>query len=138
MAEEITGSRYQRGRGPVGGEREVRDRLLRGSRGRCFTDSFYGFRKRRYRESGAVPGSAPSGDFWSRIRLWKAVAKEITGSRCLPARGPVGGEGSAPWSVANRRLEALLKGVLDAAAQTLFTDSESDVRESEGVRGGPL
>ena len=51
MAEEITGSRYQPGRGPVGGEREVRDRLLRGSRGRCFTDSFYGFRKRRYIES---------------------------------------------------------------------------------------
>ena len=46
MAEEITGSRYQPGRGPVGGEREVRDRLLRGSRGRCFTESFYGFRKR--------------------------------------------------------------------------------------------
>ena len=46
MAEEITGSRYQPGRGPVGGEREksdsrgpvggereLRDRLLRGARG---------------------------------------------------------------------------------------------------------
>ena len=43
------------------------------------------------RDSGGVPGSAPSGDFWSRIRLWKAVAEEITRNRCLPARGPVGG-----------------------------------------------
>ena len=49
------------------------------------------------RHSGGVPGSAPSGDFWSRIRLWKAVAKEeeITRNRCLPARGPVGGERTA-------------------------------------------
>ena len=28
----------------------------------------------------------------SRIRLWKAVAKGMTGSRCQPARAPVGGE----------------------------------------------
>ena len=47
------------------------------------------------RHSGGVPGSAPSGDFWSRIRLWKAVAEEITRNRCLPARGPVGGERTA-------------------------------------------
>ena len=92
MAKEITGSRYQPGRGPVGGEREVRDRLLRGSRGRCFTDSFYGFRERRYRESEGVRGGPLLGDFWSGIRLWKAVAKEITGSRYQPGRGPVGGE----------------------------------------------
>ena len=109
MAEEITGSRYQRGRGPVGGEREVRDRLLRGLSRTLLHRVFLRIPKASYRESGGVPGSAPSGDFGSRIRLWKAVAKEITGSRCLPARGPVGGERSAPWSVANRRLEALLK-----------------------------
>ena len=30
-------------------------------------------------------GGPLSGDFWSRIRLWKAVAKQITGSRCQPA-----------------------------------------------------
>ena len=31
----------------------------------------------------------------ARIRLWKAVAEEITRNRCLPARGPVGGERTA-------------------------------------------
>ena len=36
-----------------------------------------------------------------------------------------------PWEVRER-----LQGVLDVASQTLFTDSESDVRDSEGVRGG--
>ena len=29
------------------------------------------------RHSGGVRGGPLSGDFWSRIRLWKAVAKEI-------------------------------------------------------------
>ena len=47
------------------------------------------------RHSGGVRGGPLSGDFWSRIRLWKAVAKEITRNRCLPARGPVGGERTA-------------------------------------------
>ena len=47
------------------------------------------------RDSGGVGGGPLSGDFWSRIRLWKAVAKEITRNRCLPARGPVGGERTA-------------------------------------------
>ena len=108
MAEEITGSRYQPGRGPVGGEREVRDRLLRGSR------------KRRYRESEGVRGGPLLGDFWSGSRLWKAVAKEITGSRCLPARGPVRGERSAPWSVANRRREAEGSKAEDRACSTLL------------------
>ena len=56
---------------------------------------------------------------WSRIRWWKGVAEEITGSRCQPARAPVGGERTA-------------------AAQTAFTGSESDVRHSGGVQGGPL
>ena len=42
-----------------------------------------------------IRGGPLSGDFWSRIRLWKAVAKEITRKRCLPARGPVGGERTA-------------------------------------------
>ena len=99
MAEEITGSRYQPGRGPVGGEREksysrgpvggereVRGRLLRGARGVSVT-------------AGGV-----------------AAAREITGSR----------------------MEQVSTRQLDAASQTLFTESESDVRESEGVRGGPL
>ena len=45
---------------------------------RCFTDLFYGFRKRRRTERTSL------GRFTrrSRIRLGKAVAKEITGSRC--------------------------------------------------------
>ena len=43
------------------------------------------------------------------------MAKEITGRRCQPARGPVGGERTA-------------------ASQTCFRGSESDVRDSEGVR----
>ena len=30
------------------------------------------------------------------------------------------------------------QGVLDAASQTYFTGSESNVRHSGGVRGGPL
>ena len=47
------------------------------------------------RHSGGVRGGPLSGDFWSRIRLWKAVAEEITRNRCLPARGPVGGERTA-------------------------------------------
>ena len=47
------------------------------------------------RHSGCVRGGPLSGDFWSQIRLWKAVAKEITRNRCLPARGPVGGERTA-------------------------------------------
>ena len=47
------------------------------------------------RHSESVRGGPLSGDFWSRIRLWKAVAKEITRNRCLPARGPVGGERTA-------------------------------------------
>ena len=66
-------------RAPVGGERTAR-----------FTDS-----ESDVRHSEGVRGGAPSGDFWSRIRLWKAAAKGITGSRCQPARGPVGGERTA-------------------------------------------
>ena len=42
----------------------------------CFTGS-----ESDVRHSGGVLGGALSGDFWSRIRSWKAVAKEITGSR---------------------------------------------------------
>ena len=67
------------------------------------------------RHSGGVRGGPLSGDFWSRIRWWKGVAEEITGSRCQPARAPVGGERT-----------------------TVFTGSESDVRHSGAVRGGPL
>ena len=56
----------------------------------CFTGS-----ESNVRHSESVRGGPLSGDFWSRIRLWKAVAKEITRNRCLPARGPVGGERTA-------------------------------------------
>ena len=64
---------------------------------RCFTDLFYTGSESnvKVRHSGCVRGGPLSGDFWSRIRLWKAVAKEITRNRCLPARGPVGGERTA-------------------------------------------
>ena len=91
------------------------------------------------RHSGGVRGGPLSGDFWSRIRLWKAVAKEITRNRCLPARGPVGGERTASCVPARgpvggertafsmlprrfrdrRRLEAWLKGE-DRACSTLL------------------
>ena len=47
------------------------------------------------RHSGGVRGGPLSGDFWSRIRLWKAVAKEITRKRCLP---------EDPWEVRERLL----------------------------------
>ena len=47
------------------------------------------------RHSGGVRGGPLSGDFWSRIRLWKAVAKEITRNRCLP---------EDPWEVGERLL----------------------------------
>ena len=94
-------------RGPVGGERtascdpwEVRERRFRGFRasqtyitgsesnvngskaeGRaclaasqtCCTGS-----ESNVRHSGGVRGGPLSGDFWSRIRLWKGVAEEIT------------------------------------------------------------
>ena len=39
------------------------------------------------RHSGGVRGGPLSGDFWSRIRLWKAVAEDITRNRCLYTRG---------------------------------------------------
>ena len=86
------------------------------------------------RDSAGVRGGPLQGDFWSRIRLWKAVAKGITGSRCQPARGPVGDERTAYCLPAR----APVGGHRTAASQTSFTDSESDVRDSEGVRGGPL
>ena len=47
------------------------------------------------RHSGGIRGGPLSGDFWSRIRLWKAVAKEITRNRCLP---------EDPWEVGERLL----------------------------------
>ena len=90
---------------------EVRERLLHRL---PFTGS-----ESDVRHSGGVRGGPLSGDFGSRIRWWKGVAEEITGSRSQPARAPVGGERTA-------------------ASQTAFTGSESDVRHSGGVRGGPL
>ena len=108
-------------RGPVGGERtascdpwEVREQLFRGFRasqtyitgsesnvngskaeGRACLTLLHRLVVRVPRHSGGVRGGPLSGDFWSRIRLWKAVAEEITRNRCLPARGPVGGERTA-------------------------------------------
>ena len=64
-------------------------------------------------------------------KLWRGG---ITGSRCQPARGPVGGERTAYCLPAR----APVGGHRTAASQTSFTDSESDVRDSECVRGGPL
>ena len=100
------------------------------------------------RHSGGVRGGPLSGDFWSRIRLWKAVAKEITRNRCLPARGPVGGERTASCAPArgpvargpvggertafsmlprrfrdSRRLEAWLKGRKRKMLPRRFRDS---------------
>ena len=48
-----------------------------------FTDS-----ESDVRHSEGVRGGPLQGDFWSRIRLWKAVAEGITGSRCQPAEDP--------------------------------------------------
>ena len=118
---------------------------------------FTGFES-NVRHSGGVRGGPLSGDFWYRIRLWKAVAEEITRNRCLY-------QPEDPWEVRERLLvhqpedpwevrERLFRcfrgvsvtagglkrrqGVLDAASQTFFTGSESNVRHSGGVRGGPL
>ena len=65
------------------------------------------------------------GKLWRRASLGAGVNQPEDpwgGERtayCLPARAPVGGHRTA-------------------ASQTSFTDSESDVRDSECVRGGPL
>ena len=64
-------------------------------------------------------------------KLWR---RGITGSRCQPARGPVGGERMAYCLPAR----APVGGHRTAASQTSFTESESDVTDSAGVRGGPL
>ena len=112
----------------------------------CFTGS-----ESNVRHSGGVRGGPLSGDFWSRIRLWKAVAKEITRKRCLPARGPVGGERTASCVPArglvggeraafsmlprrfrdSRRLEALLKvrEWKTGRARRCFTDLFSGFRK---------
>ena len=87
-------------------------------------------------------------------KLWRGG---ITGSRCQPARGPVRGERTAYClparaPVGGRRTadvggertayclpaRAPVGGRRTAASQTSFTESESDVRDSAGVRGGPL
>ena len=109
-------------RAPVGGHRTAASQT-------SFTES-----ESDVRDSECVRGGPLQGDFWSRIRLWKAVARgnhweqvstsqrTVGGERtayCLPARAPVGGRRTA-------------------ASQTSFTESESDVRDSECVRGGPL
>ena len=110
MAKEITRNRCLPARGPVGGERTASCAPARGPVAR-----------------GPVGG-------------------ERTAS-CVPARGPVGGERTAFSMLPrrfrdSRRLAAWLKrvesgrqGVLDAASQTYFTGSESNVRHSGGVRG---
>ena len=82
----------------------------------CFRGS-----ERDVRDSEGVRGRSLQGDFWYRIRLWKAVAKGITGSRCQPARGPVGGERTAYCLPAR----APVGGHRTAGSQTSFTDSES-------------
>ena len=57
-------------------------------------------------DCAGVRGGPLSGDFWCRIRLWKAVAKQITGSRCQPAGGPVliVYQPEDPWEVRERLL----------------------------------
>ena len=57
------------------------------------------------------------------------MAEEITGSRYQPGRGPVGGE---------REVRIGFFALEDAASQTLFTDSESDVIESLRAYGEDL
>ena len=79
------------------------------------------------RHSGGVRGGPLSGDFWSRIRLSKAVAKQITGSRCLPARGPVGGERTASCAPARG---PVARGPVGGERRASCVPG--------GVRGGPL
>ena len=137
VAEGITGSRCQPARGPVGGERTaywVPARAPVGGQRTAASQTSFTASESDVRQSEGVRGGPLQGDFWSRIRLWKAVAEGITGSRCQPARGPVGGERTAYWLPAR----APVGGERTAASQTSFTESESDVRHSEGVRGGPL
>ena len=66
-----------------------------------FTDS-----ESDVRHCEGIRGGPLQGDFWSRIRLWKAVAKQITGSRCQPAGGPVliVYQPEDPWEVRERLL----------------------------------
>ena len=61
------------------------------------------------------------------------MAKGILGSRCQPARGVR--ERLTAYCLPAR---APCGSQRTAASQTSFTASESDVRHSEGVRGGPL
>ena len=107
---------------------EVRERLFRCFRGVSVTagglkrrqgvldaasQTYFTGSESNVRHSGGLRGGPLSGDFG---RLWKAVAEEITRNRCLPARGPVGGERTAscapaedpwpedPWEVRERLL----------------------------------
>ena len=64
------------------------------------------------------------GKLWRRESLGAGVNQpedpwEVRTAYCLPARAPVGGRRTA-------------------ASQTSFTESESGVKDSAGVRGGPL
>ena len=138
VAKGMTGSRCQPARAPVGGERTaywLPARALVGGERTAASQTSFTDSESDVRHSEGVRGGPLQGDFWSRIRLWKAAAKGMTGSRCQPARAPVGGERTAYWLPARA---PVVGGERTAASQTSFMDSESDVRHSEGVRGGPL
>ena len=64
-------------------------------------------------------------------KLWR---RESLGAGVNQPEDPSGGERTAYWLPAR----APVGGERTAASQTSFTASESDVRQSEGARGGPL
>ena len=158
----ITGSRCQPARGPVGGER--RERLLHrlvlripkatleilragyclparasvGGHRTAASQTSFTESESDVRDSAGVRGGPLQGDFWSRIKLWKAVAKGITGSRCQPARGPVGGERTVYqpehlWEVTERRLHRLVLRIPKATLEILRAYGENPFRAIFGL-----
>ena len=137
MAKGITGSRCQPARGPVGGERTaycLPARAPVGGHRTAASQTILRIPKATLEILSAYGEDPFRAIFGLELDCGKLWRGGITGSRCQPARGPVGGERTAYCLPAR----APVGGHRTAASQTSFTESESDVTDSAGVRGGPL